>query len=492
MRSRTSRFTRLVPLALSGATALLLVACRSDAPTMTAPSMALAARSSAEKLTVCHINEDGAGSLKSLPASALRGHIGHGDYTVDWEVDKTADFTDESHFLRITDALAAADSTRRAHGEKLSAFCRITITVGPGTYQGAFEASSVLTDERLPLLIRVPDLTVTGGLRMSLDASNRATDQSLSEADVTTLAPNRAMVNTPKLDAMIVVTYAADGYAGNGITINGFAFASGQPAGSTTNGGYGIFSMQVKDLVVSGNRFAPLIHTAIDLRATSATVQRNHARGLGASCGFCFAGPGNYQVRDNTVVNGVRVGMFFVPVIGVAVPAVVTQYTPQASEAITADVTNNSITDHTRHNVGLATGIRILSAGVAGVTQSSTITLSNNSVLRNSFGVMVDGGFGVAGTRGDAVVTLSGNAIAQSCRTDLLLAFSGPNRALNTNSNSNHVENSTYTITRGGNVSDARTWIDHPAGWGNTLIVDGSTVGNTTPLPTLVPTAPCT
>ena len=490
MHRRPSRFLYTLPLALAG---FVFAACRSDAPTMAAPSTMSAGQSSAEKVALCHFDDAGVGSLKSLPPSAVRGHIGHGDYMVDWSVDKAADFTGESHFERITDALAAADSTRRAHGEKLGAYCRITVTVGPGVYRGAFSASTDATDESFPLFIRVPDLTVRGGLRMALDANDRATDQSLNEADVTTLTPNRAMTNTP-LEAMIVVTDAADGYTGNGITIDGFAFASGQTTGSA-NGGFGIFSMRVQGLVVSNNRFAPLMQTAIDLRATSATVRRNFARGLGASCGFCFGGPGKFEVLDNSLVNGVRVGLLFAPVVSQPFPAGVTQYAPRANEAITANVTNNSVTDHTRHNVGLATGVRILSAGIAGVTQSGTVTLTNNALLRNSFGMMVDGGFGAgsgaASTRGDAVVTLSGNTIAQSCRTDLLIAFDGVNRALSANPNANHVENSTYAIARGGNVSDARTWINHPAGYNNTLILDGSTVGNTAPLPPLVATAPC-
>ena len=491
MRShRTARTRQLLPLLLSGTVVAFLAACQSDAPGISAPSTPSATRSSDKKVDVCHNPSIEGGNIINVSISALGAHLGHGDYVAGLDVDKQNTDGDGIHFTRITDALNAARATRRQFGEKEGAACRITITVGSGTFTGAFAASTDATLEAFPLLLNVPDVTLQGGLRLQV-IGGRATANSLNEPDITTLAPNRALVNAPKPEAMIIVTYTADGYVGNGATIDGFAFASGRSAGSAVNGGFGILSMEVTDLIISNNRFATALTTAIDLRATSARIERNYAEGLGNSCGFCLGGPGNVQVTGNTIVNGIRVGILLIPVTQVAVPVGVVQYAPKATETITATLTNNSVTDYTRNSLGFATGIRIVAAGVAGVAHNSVVTLTGNDLLRNSFGLMVDGGTSGPNVRGDAVVTLNGNTISQSCRSDLLVSFASPNRALGANPALAYLVNSTFTLSRGGNVTDARTWFDNPAGYGNTLIVDGSPMGNTPPLPVLVPTAPC-
>ena len=469
---------------------VLLAGCSTDAPMGLNPSAVRAVKADDKKVDVCHIPSGEGGNLLEVSINALRAHLTHGDYIAGLDVDKQNTVGDGVHFTRITDALNAARATRRQFQEKMDAACRITITVGPGTFTGAFTASTDATLELFPLLLNVPDVTLQGGLRLQI-VGGRATKYGLSDADVTTLAPNRALVNTPKPEAMIIATYTADGYAGHGATIDGFAFASGRPSASTVNGGFGILSMEVTDLVISNNRFATALTTAIDLRATSARIERNYAEGLGTSCGFCLGGPGNVEVTGNTIVNGIRVGILVIPVVLVPVPAGVVQYVPRPTETITATLTNNSVTDHTRHVPGFATAVRIVAAGVAGVAHSSVVTLTGNDLLRNSFGVMFDGGSSGPNVRGDAVVTLNGNTILQSCRRDLLVSFASPNRALGASPTAPYLVNSTFTLSRGGDVADARTWFDHPAGYGNTLIVDGSPMGNTTPLPVLVPTAPC-
>ena len=492
MRSpRTARTRQLLPLLLSGTLVAVLASCRSDAPSISAPSTPSATRSSDAKVNICHNPSPEGGDDISVSINALAAHLAHGDYIAGFDVDKQNTAGDGIRFTRITDALATARSTRRKYGEMQDASCAIVITVGPGTFTGAYTPSTDATLELFPLVIDVPEVTLQGGLRMQVDAKGRATASSLNETGVTTLAPNRALVNAPKPEAMIVVTYTGDGFAGNGAVIDGFAFSSGRPTGSTTNGGFGIASMQVTDLVISNNRFATALQSAMDLRATSAEVERNYAKGLGAGCGFCFAGPGEFQVASNTLVDGIRVGMLFIPVTLVPVSAGIVQYTPKASESITATVTNNSVTDHTRHAAGFATAVRILATGVPGVLHSTKVDLGDNDLLRNSFGLMIDGGSRGANLRGDAVVTLNGNTIAQSCRRDLLVSFASPNRALGQNTTDPYSVNSAYTLSLGGSVSSARTWYDHPTGYGNTLIVDGSPIGNTLPLPVLVPTAPC-
>ena len=78
---------------------------------------------------------------------------------------------------------------------------------------------------------------------------------------------------------------------------------------------------------------------------------------------------------------------------------------------------------------------------------------------------------------GDVDITLGGNVIAQSCQLNLLVAFSRHNTALGL-VNGPFLLNSNFTLSLGGDVSWSDAWFAHPAGFGNTLTVDGQPIAN--------------
>ena len=83
---------------------------------------------------------------------------------------RVSEAADGIHFARISDAVAAARSTRIARGELREAACRTTIVVAPGVYRGSLDGSPDGTLEQFPLIIDVPQITLRGGLQMVTDA----------------------------------------------------------------------------------------------------------------------------------------------------------------------------------------------------------------------------------------------------------------------------------------------------------------------------------
>jgi len=74
-------------------------------------------------------------------------------------------------------------------------------------------------------------------------------------------------------------------------------------------------------------------------------------------------------------------------------------------------------------------------------------------------------------------MTLGGNVFQGVCQAKLLVAFSRHNTVLG-NANTPYLLNSTYQLTLNGDLTWDEAWFGHPAGFGNTLIVDGSVIPN--------------
>ena len=479
--------TRSISRLLPGLLLLFAGACSVDGPALVGPEKSVVENQAAARVHICHVADPAGASIISVSMNALPAHLAHGDYVSEYSVAKQNQPGDGIHFQRITNALDNVRSLRRDRGETRTAACRITIDVAADAFTGSFTTSSDTTLERLPLVFDVPLVTLHGALQMKSDAAGRPAGELLSDA--TSLGPNNPMLNN---QALVLVIEAADGSTGTGTTIDGFDFLSGQPPSSTSNAGFGIVSMRVRDLTINNNRFATLLSSALDLRATSAGITNNYAERLGTACGFCIGGPGVLKIANNTVRNGGRVGILLTPV-STALPSGVMAYVPDEFDSIRAEISGNLVSGHDHHSAGLGTGIRIFTSGAPATQSAALIDFRNNDVLDNSFGVMIDGATPGPSTRGDAVVNFTGNTISGSCRSDLFVSFTGPNHALTAGNNTtgNYLRNSTYTIVRNGDVTDAHTLIDHPAGYANTLIIDGDTIANTAPLPPLDPHAPC-
>lgn len=456
--------------------------------------LALLAGCSAEKaldptgpsLNVCHF-AGSVGAATDIPLADLAIHRSHGDYVTHLDVSSAPATGDGIHFTRLTDAVEAARIIRMAHLELDKAACRITIAAAAGVLPGSTPPSTDPAFERFPIVIDVPDITVKGALKMQLDADGRATGVGETN-DATIFAPNPALVvgaggsQVSSSEPIFIVNAHPSGSKGNGAVIEGFVFRSGRDTAATVNGGQGVFSMRVRDLVVRGNRFETGLTEAVDLRATSAAVERNYLVGRANSCDICISGPGDYAVRDNRLMGpGGLPGILSTPTQILPVPAVVEQYTLPATALVTALITNNEVRGHVSKPVG--TGIRIggMSLGAQDVINASRITVTKNALVGNTFGVIIDAAFPVAGSglRADIDFNMSGNTITKSCQNDLLVSFTRHQSGLGlTSPFPSYLRNSTYTLTLGSELPWDAAWVAHAAGYGNMLNVNGQTMAN--------------
>jgi hypothetical protein len=137
------------------------------------------------------------------------------------------------------------------------------------------------------------------------------------------------------------------------------------------------------------------------------------------------------------------------------------------------------VRDHRRIPVG--TGIRVEAIGVGAPNVHNTIhaIIQDNLLVNNQFGMIVHAGFPIAGSslRSDADVQYGGNVIQQSCQAKLLISLSRHTRALGMGTNP-YLLNSTFSFALGGDVNWSDVWFSHPAGFGNTLLVDGVAIAN--------------
>jgi hypothetical protein len=119
--------------------------------------------------------------------------------------------------------------------------------------------------------------------------------------------------------------------------------------------------------------------------------------------------------------------------------------------------------------------------GAPNVYGSVHAVVQDNLIVNNRFGMIVHAAFPVANTlrRGDVELTLGGNVFQETCQANLYVAFSrhafGLGRPM---VNSTRLQNSTFELTLNGDVSWDDAWFYHPAGFGNTLVVDGTEVAN--------------
>lgn len=460
------------------ATALIAfaVACTGSEPV--APS--------GPQLSVCHL-QGSVGTVTDVYLSQLAEHKSHGDYIAGLEVSPSATAGDSIHFSRITDALAVARAGRIARAELDKSACRITITAPAGTFKGSTAASADPTFERFPLVIDVPDITLRGALKMQVDAAGRATGASEGGA-VTTLSPSPALAvltagsQAGVSEPLVLVNGKPAGPKGNGAVIEGFVFQSGRGPDVAPVGGQGIFALRVSGLMARGNRFEGGFTESMDLRASSAVLERNHLSGLGGNCDICMAGPGAYIASANRILGpGGIPGITVTPPVLLPVLEAVEQYTLPPTALTTATLLNNEVVGHVSKPVGVGLRVEGIGVGAPDVAGTTEVTMTGNNLVGNTWGIIAHAAFPVAGTklRGDISLTTSGNTISRSCQNDLLvtltrhvtaLGIAQPTRPYSTNS--------TYKLNLGPDVPWDKAWYAHPAGYGNTLLLNGETVPN--------------
>jgi hypothetical protein len=476
MRARSSRL--VAPL--FSVLAVLAGCADPDAPTAAdtgSARMASASTASAGRVSVCHKPASEAAILE-IAMPALAAHLAHGDYVTSLQVDPGAAAVDGVRFGTIGGAVAAARAGRLARGELVTAACRITVTVPAGTVEGVATGSPGPTQERFPIVVDVPDLTLRGAMVMALDANGRATGQAVggTETILQPLAPLPvvALSSTP----IILVNAHPGGSAGNGFTVEGFVFRSGHDP-LVDAGGQGVLALRSTRLTIHGNRFEPGFTESIDLRASDADVLQNHLEGTAGTCDVCLAAPGTYRAIGNRLLAGGIPGIGASGMVNLPLPAGVEPFTLPATAEVWAEIRNNEVRDHRRVPVGV--GIRVDALGIGAPTVFNTVhaDIRDNLLVNNRFGMIVHAAFPVANSprHSDVDVTLGGNVFEQSCQAKLLVSLSRHTTALGLTANP-WLLGSTFRIDLGGNLTWDEAWYGHAAGFGNTLVVDGQTIPN--------------
>lgn len=480
------RPTHVSLISTSAMLSLLMMACAGEPPTVPLRASANSgvashASAAADKMVVCHMTDD-APRLIEISTAARDSHIGHGDHIAQFVVDKSSDdIGDGIHFGRIGDAIAAARAVRVARDEQETAACRITIVVTAGVYRGSISQSTDPTFERFPLVIDVPDVTLQGAMEMQIDASGRATGVSVNDG-VTTLVASPALVSVLNFsESLLAVNGHPDGFKGNGAIVEGFAFQSGHAGVDALIGGLGVLSLRVRDLVVSGNRFEAGFSESVDLRASSGRVDRNHLGGGGGTCDICLAGPGDYEAEGNRLLAGGIPGILVAPAVGLRVPEGrdIEAYVLPTSATVNARLVNNEVRDHLRLPVGVGIRVAAIGVGAPDVAGTAHVGAYDNVLVNNRFAMMVEAAFPMPNTlrKGDIDLTLHGNVLSASCQNNFLVSFSRHRTALGLN-NDPYLLNSSYTLSLGGDIAWDDVWYSHPAGFGNTLTVDGVVIPN--------------
>jgi hypothetical protein len=340
--------------------------------------------------------------------------------------------------------------------------------------------------EELPITIDVPDVTLLGSLVMPVDAKGRATG-TVSGDGATTLVANPGLISIKTGNALdkyaeplIVVNGHPNGPRGDGAVIEGLILKSGNDAAGAVVGGNAVWAMRAKGLVVRGNQIEGGFSEPVEMRASFGSIERNFLTGKGGSCALCIFGPGEYQVTANRQVGPTgRLGVLVFPTIFTAVPPNVEQLVLGATAAVTATVTNNALRDHQEVPFGIGVRVGALGPGAPDVVGTARVVVQDNDLSANRFAVVAEAGFLVANTaqRGSIDLALKNNILSGSCQAGLLIAFNAQSTAMGLQSGI-ATKNATYAVTLGDDIKWSDVWYSHPAGSGNTLMVDGQQMAN--------------
>lgn len=453
-------------LSLRLGTALAIAACGDDA---TGP---------VARVAVC---EPGATSAREVPISALAGVQKSRGYATEITVDPSARPVDGVRYRRITDALAAVRQVRQSLSAGGGGACRITITVLPGTFVGTTASTSDSTLERLPLMLDVPNVTLQGSYAMALDSAGRPVGAAPAGAGTTLTAnpPLTVVGGTTQtgVSEPLIIVNAEGGAGGNGVIIRGFVFRSGHSASDATVAGKGILAMRAVGLEVRDNSFEGNFTERVDLREGSAIVERNFSTRPGGTCDICLAGPGQFLVRANKLEQGGIPGVLVVPATLLPVPAGIAQTLLPEAATVNAEIVNNEISRHQRTPVGTAVRVAAVGINAPNVAGTTVMTVRDNYIHDNRFGMIVEAGFPVAGSRlrGDVIFASSGNRVTASCQASLLVSFSRHTTGLGL-ANAPYLRDSRFSLTLGGDVPWSEAWYASVDGMGNTLEVNGTPV----------------
>lgn len=475
----SNRYDRsLIALVACLATIGTLDSCANEEPTSVVPPRGIQDLERASSIAVCH-RTGSSGEVVNVSREQLSSRLSQGDYLTHLFVTHDIDQpSDGIHFHRINDAIAAARAGRLARGETQTAACRIEIDVAAGVFHVTATGTTGPSLDHVPLVVDVPYLTLHGALEMQLDASGRATGHGTTSL-ATTISPIEPLAFDDSTGAsypLILVNGHPNGSAGNSLLVEGFIFQSNQAAEGDA-GGQAVTSVRVKNLNIKGNTFEAGFTESIDLRASSAIVQRNHLSGGAGSCDICLAGPGGYLATANRLLSGGIPGFLVVPAFGLPTPSAAEQYEPPASSRTYAEIWNNEVQDHLRHPVGVGIRLGAIGVGAEDVRGFVRAKIHDNVLLNNRFGMLIEAAFPVTGgsLKGDIDASIYRNTFRGSCETNLYIALTRHTAGLGL-TDWPYLENSTYRIALNGNLRPSDVWYANEAGHGNKLIVDGHVI----------------
>jgi hypothetical protein len=165
----------------------------------------------------------------------------------------------------------------------------------------------------------------------------------------------------------------------------------------------------------------------------------------------------------------------------ITIPAIATEPDGPGFSRVFADIINNEVRNVRQDPISAGIRVGAVGIGAPNVPGSSHIRIRDNLLVNNNFGLMIDAFFPEPNTRlrGDVEVTTSGNVVRESCQADLLVGFSRHATDLGAGGDP-YLLNSTYKLTLGGDLRFRDAWFSNPAGFGNTLLVNGREIGHRT------------
>ena len=315
-------------------------------------------------------------------------------------------------YWRITDAVLRARGDRR--NAVIPAKERITIYVAAGTYYGSYDAQKLGANpqwEMLPIILNVPNLTLSGATVLDADAQGLPAGV---HAGLETILATKDSHLVDALHALIVIAGTTDGSAGDGVTVNGFDLQQKQGGSSDPIRTFGLWVERVSDFEIRGNVF---VQTPIGLgtRLASGVVQGNffNASELGLIItGGSIVQPAVVTIAGNRAIGQSEGGLILSGVAGLASLALgantvtlpLLQKTfdrrdPQdrrnIPDTLSAIVTGNEVSDNGHFGARLW-GYTPSKYSTTDGTLTSVLnaTLTGNSFLRNGdYGIAVDAGW---------------------------------------------------------------------------------------------------
>jgi hypothetical protein len=450
--------------------------------------------------------------LASIALASLFARQAHAaDLYADANVNVNGDGSAARPYWRITEAVERARLLRQSAAVPPSE--RIVIHVAPGAYLGSKENPVLNKNPRyepLPILLNVPNFTLVGATRLTLDARSLPTAAvSGSETLLKTVDYTGSFG-----DSLILITRTADGGIGNDVAVSGLHLD--QP--EALHNGTDIFVDSVSNFKIEGNVITHAF-AGLTTQNASGTIEGNLAfdnlgPGLGYITGGSAALSASLVITRNRAVNN-EGGLMLTAVAFGYQPHIVGNDLELVSQQATLDpndlpvtllptVVNNDFSD----NHGF--GVRLVCAPLAnylsydpkqGIQANLVATLRNNSINGNGhYGVSVDSAFTLrSDKRPDALSfrgTFQGNQLLGNGRTGFLFSYTYIGVAFADKVASDYfkyLQNSTFTITDLDGEANGFDYLNPATDpldgtvLNNTLIVNGTVIPNGTKVSPLTP-----